>query len=268
MTATAIFSLYLQDLKKVFSYRANFWMQFVGAAGGEIVIAILLWTAIYSDTGQSRMGGLSLNEMIYYYVLSALFSRLVRGAESFDISHEIYDGSLTRYLIYPGHYFIYKLIDRLGYLSISLFQSAIGLSIFYIFFSSEVLHFSFTAFALGLTLVIASSLFYFFLMMLVELCAFWADNVWSLSVMMRFITGFFSGMILPLSLYPEWLQAALSYTPFPSLMYWPIQLFLGKAGWEQFFESLAILGLWLIFILFILNKTWRRGLKTYTGVGQ
>lgn len=268
MSLRAWWALFLQELKKIFSYRVNFWMQFVGATGGEILIAYLLWGAIFHQTGMERIGGLTYAEMVRYYLLSALLSRVIRGAENFQISQEVYDGSLTRFLIYPGHYFSYKLSERAAYFLMNVFQLFVGIFIFWMIFRSEFEYFAYDNFLLAVLLTTYAALFNFVIMTTVELAAFWADNVWSLSVMMRFITSFFSGMMLPLSLYPDWLQKMLEYSPFPSMLYLPVQIALGHAGIYDFYKGLAILTAWLLPLFLFMLWVWNKGSRQYTGVGQ
>ena len=86
--------------------------------------------------------------------------------------------------------------------------------------------------------------------------------------MVRFVIAFLSGMMLPLTLYPEWLQKFISYTPFPSMVYIPIQLAMGRAGFDEFINSSLILMTWGMPLLAVWYWVWRSGLKQYTGVGQ
>ena len=269
MTLTAWWTLSLQEMKKIFSYRATFWIQFIGSAGGEIAVAYLLWQAIYVQNSGDLIGGFTFAEMVRYYVFSALLSRVIRGAENFQISHEIYDGSLTRFLIYPGSYFSYKLSERFSFLLITLLQAFAGVLGYTLIFHAETSSiFTVSGLTMSFFLAVYSAFFNFILTTIVELVAFWVDNVWSLSMILRFITGFLSGMMLPLSLYPSWVQQILNLTPFPSMIYIPVQLALGRAGAPQLFEALLIITAWLIPLGFGLNLVWKNGVRRYTGVGQ
>src|SRR5262249_54006862 len=74
-----------------------------------MVTTILLWRAIYAGSGETRMAGFNLHEMIAYLLLvhvSRMFSSMPSLAAG--IGREIRDGSLKKYLIQP--------LDLIGYL--------------------------------------------------------------------------------------------------------------------------------------------------------
>jgi ABC-2 type transport system permease protein len=268
-------ALLSQDLKRTFSYRVNFWAQFAAQSAGEVAVAYFFWQAIFSQTtggtADAVIGGFRFLEMVQYYVLVSLFGRLIRGREGFLISAEIYEGGLTKYLVFPLNYHAVKFTEHISFIILSLFQFALGYVCFALFFLDS---FSMTAgltwhgVLMGIFAAVTGSLFYFLLTFAIEALALFADNVWSLSVMFRLITNFLGGLYLPLSLFPGWAQEGLRWSPFPNLGFATVQLFLGRWSVSEFFFSQAVLLFWSVIAACVLYLIWRRGLKTYTGVGQ
>ena len=262
-------ALLLQEMKKVFSYRVNFWLQYVFQLIAEIGVAYFLWTAIFVSTGSDNIGGYDLAGMINYYVFVALLGRLIRGREAFSVSTDIYEGGLTKFLVFPANYFFFKLTEHLAFMTLSLFQLLLGLLCFILIFDFNASAFlTFSGLTMGLGLGVLASLFYFALLCTIELVAFWADNVWSLTVMTRFILGFFGGLLLPITLFPEWAQDLLYYTPFPAMASMPIRLLTGELGFNEFLSGVLTLSVWSIPLALIMFLVWRRGIYQYTGVGQ
>jgi ABC-type uncharacterized transport system permease subunit len=72
--------------------------------------------------------------MMFYYLLVPLIDRVNRGFDNFQLSREIYDGSLTRYLLYPVSFFWYKYIGQLARAVISVVQLMFGLAAFLVIF--------------------------------------------------------------------------------------------------------------------------------------
>jgi len=269
MTLSLWTSLLSQELRRQFSYRVNFWLQFFTQTLGEVAVAYFLWKAIFLAQGASLIGGLSFSQMVAYYVYVALVGRVVRGKENFAISSEIYDGSLSKYLLYGVNYFAIKLTEHIGFMLISLVQMFFGLVFIGLLFSDfNEASLSLGPILLGLLASVSASCFYFFMMFVIELISFWADNVWSLSVMVRFIVAFLGGQMVPLSLMPEWLQPVLQASPFPSLASTPILLFLGQIGFAEFLRAQGILLLWCLPLAVTAMLVWRRGVLNFTGVGQ
>jgi ABC-2 type transport system permease protein len=101
-----------------------------------------------------------------------------------------------------------------------------------------------------------------------ETIAFWADNVWSLNVMLRFAVQLFGGMMMPMTLYPEWARAALHWLPFRYVFDVPVNVILGRIGFGEWLLGLVICAGWLAIVSAITALLWRRGSRAYTGVGM
>ena len=66
---------------------------------------------------------------------------------------------------------------------------------------------------------------------------------------------FFGGLILPMPLFPEGLQAVVKYLPFVGIMDMPARLFSGHLfGWEAL-ATMGVQGMWLVAIVLI-NDIW------------
>jgi ABC-type uncharacterized transport system permease subunit len=109
----SVFSL---EARKLMSYRADFWINAVIGLRGPVRRDVwFLWQALYRESGQSTIRGWTFPMMILYYVLAILVGKLVRGSDHLgDIAQDIYDGGLTRYIIYPTGYFSFKYAQHLG----------------------------------------------------------------------------------------------------------------------------------------------------------
>ena len=82
-----------------------------------------------------------------------------------------------------------------------------------------------------ITMFFANAL-HFLILNVVEMTAFWADNVWSLSVMTRNIISVFGGYIIPISMYPPWSQPLLKFLPFQYLIGFPVKTMMGQVSFH------------------------------------
>src|SRR5262249_40207060 len=88
------------EARKRMSYRADFWINAVVGFAAELGVAWFIVLAMFSGGG--RMGDYTRQGMLLYYVAVILAARVVRSADmEWAIADEIYQGALSRYLLYP-----------------------------------------------------------------------------------------------------------------------------------------------------------------------
>ena len=261
-------AVFTMELRKILSYRADFWVRFLGSLAAQFGVAWFLWRAIYTMRGTETVGLFSFKGMMLYYILAPLTIGIVRGGEMGNISIEIYEGSLNRYLLYPVSFFRYKLSASLAHAFIAALQLALVMACF-AWWVGIPPEFAPSPAAIGrgaITMLVATYL-HFAMMSAVELTAFWADNVWSLSVILRFLTGLLGGAMIPLSLFPEWSHSLLYSLPFAYFAAFPVRVFLGLESAAAWQAGTAIMGIWGVVLTLIYAAVWERGKYRYTGVG-
>ncbi|MCB1325971.1 MAG: ABC-2 family transporter protein [Spirochaetales bacterium] len=262
------FSVFSLELRKLLSYRTEVWLQAAGSIFGHMAAAYFLWRAIFASAGATEMQGYTFGGIMLYYLLIPLIDHVMRGADNGGISREIYDGTLTRYLLYPLSFFGYRLAARAAEAAIAAFQMLLVIAIFLIFFGEpEGARFALPSVFAAVLMLTLSFLVYFQLSAIVELLAFWADHVWSLSVFLRFLVGFLGGGMIPLAFFPSWSRFAIEALPFAHMVSLPIRLFMGIATSGELWEGACLLIGWSLVLMLPVGFLWRRGLGQYTGVG-
>lgn len=256
------------EFRKILAYRSDFWITFLGQTIIQLVVARALWQAVFEAQGTNEMQGYTLEMMSLYYLIAPIGTKILTGENIGFLAREIYEGTFTRYLLYPLSVFQYK---TLTYLTYSLFygiQLIILFSLFRIFIADAPYTFyDFRNLILGVSLFLLAALAYGMMALLIEMLALWADNIWSLMVMLRFFTSFFGGAFIPLDFLPAWAQNVLSYTPFPYLVTLPIKTIMGFTSIGDISQGICILLVWILFFMQGVRLLWKRGEKKYTGVG-
>ncbi len=77
----------------------------------------------------------------------------------------------------------------------------------------------------------------------------------------------FSGQFVPLTLMPKLIQDIAQYLPFQLLIYFPIQLILGKLSTVQIIQGYLMGAVWLLVAVSIFTWIWRNGVKRFSAVG-
>ena len=262
-------SVFSTAFKKQIAYRVDFWIQFGSVIFGSVGLAYVLWSGIYSNQGATTLGGYTLQGMIFYYAFTPVIQRLMNGTDWGLAAEEIYSGTLTRYLIYPVSFFMYKYVQRIASSLVSVLQYGSFILIYaWAFGVPAETHITAQSVMLGFFIALLGGLFYFFIQLCLEAVAFWQDSVWSLLVMLRFSSMFLGGAVLPITLFPESLRKTLVLTPFPHLISLPIRTILGQSSQTDVLLGIEVLAFWIVLSLILMRLIWRQGLRTYAGVGQ
>lgn len=256
------------ELRKLLSYRVDFWLQLFGAVATELVLAYFLWQAMFASRGVSEMGGYSFRGMMLYYLLVPLVARMIRGEDARFLSDDIYEGGLTRYLVYPISFLQYKYVSLLVFSFISALQLLIAIGVFAAFFGiPPEIHLGALSIVQGLGASLAGTVLYFFMGGSIEMLSFWQDSVWSLMAMMRMTMVLLGGGMIPLSLFPERVRGVLEWLPFNYIISFPIRCFLGQVSAMEWLHGLVMIGAWAFVFSRIAGFIWNRGTRQYSGVG-
>lgn len=257
------------EMRKVFAYRSDFWLSFIVSTLAQFVVAWFLWKSIFLYKGMQQLGDFDFNSLMFYYLLVPIIGRTVFGGNMGDIASEIYQGTLNRYLIYPLSFFVFKLLTHCANAAILLAQVLLVILGTVLFFPSLTsgYHLSLVSMLQGCITTLLATILYFIFSSSIQLIAFWADNVWSLSAILRFITGLLGGSLIPLSLFPASLQPVLMILPFASFIHLPMQCFLGKLSAGEWVHGMCVLCGWIGVTAIAYAVLWHRGNRVYTGVG-
>lgn len=262
--ARQVFSL---ELRRLAMYRTQFWVQVLGGITIHVLIAYYLWQALFAASGAALMGGYTFKAMMFYYVSASFVYQAVQPQMGM-VSQEIFDGSLSKYLIYPCSYFIMKFLGQAARALLVALQYLLAVFLFVALFGvPEGYLVNLSTIGQSLLLTGLALVLYFLVAIAIECCAFWLDVIWNLLVMFQFIVTFLGGRLVPLSLFPSWAQDVLSWSPFPYMISVPARAMMGKVSNEELLQAALVLIAWIIVMYFVARAVYRRGLKSFTGVG-
>lgn len=215
-----------------------------------------VWKAIYTDL--SSLGGLGLQQMLTYLCISSAISALLnKPHELYILGKRIRSGDIALCLVQP--------VD----MQARFFSEAIGSSVvlFAMFcvpmlaVTGPLLKISpppsighlilFTvSFALGYAIMLG-------LDFLVGLLGFSTIQFGGLIVGKRAMIRFFSGAIVPLSIFPAQLRDIASWLPFQAIYYLPLSIYTGAFLPTQAAVAILIQIFWLIFVVLLGRLAWR-----------
>lgn len=256
------------EIKKAVSYRVDFWIQFFIGTFAEIAIAYFLWKAVFQIRGVARMEGYSFHGLIYYYLFATFSMRIARGNDRGYVSQDIYDGGLTRYLLYPLPFLGFKFITHFSQQILFILQLLLAFALLAALLSVPIdVDLTPLNFCAGIFTCMCAGYLHFMMTACLEMVAFWQDVVWNLMVMLRFTLLLLGGGMIPLAFFPAWGQRLVAWTPFPMIISFPVKTFMGQLSFQEWLLNAGLLVFWSALFTVLIRFIWRRGLRQYSGVG-
>lgn len=236
----------------------------------QIFLVFFLWDTVFSDPDRIVFG--YDRQKILTYVFGILLVRaFVLSARAVDVAGEISRGDLSNYLIKPLNYFKYWITRDLSSKTLNLIFAGGEAILLYLilkppfFFQTNLI----SLFGFLVSLILAIFIF-FVLLFITSTVAFWVPEAsWGTQFLVIAVTTeFLSGAIFPLDIFPGFIQDLLNLTPFPYLIFFPIQVYLGNVTVVALLKGLTISLFWSVILWIGLNSIWNRGLKSYQSSGR
>ncbi len=247
------------------AYKLNFFLLVIGPTLVFFFIKFNLWTAIYGLQDVETIQGYDLQQMLSYQVWVMIVGFLAQSYNSMKLAEDIRLGRISSYLIYPFGFWSFHTASFFAIQIIQLLVAGVTLGFALAFGLVDPP--SLTALLSGLLVSSLVGMLWFQISFIIGLMAFWLEETWVLRVIFSTIAQFFSGAIIPLELYPDWLRQLLAYSPFPYLTFIPVRLFMGDASYEVL-PTLGVIALWIALMMALGQWIWSRGLRLYTAAGM
>lgn len=104
--------------------------------------------------------------------------------------------------------------------------------------------------------------------MIVGSIAFWTIDYSGVENIQNIIFLLFSGVFVPLHLLPDLLRGFALHQPIAYMLYYPVVAAQGEFNIPDLWRLLGMQWVWILGALLLFRLLWRRGLKTFTAVGQ
>jgi ABC-2 type transport system permease protein len=217
-----------------------------------------LWIVVYSTGGAQRLGGLSLPQMIWYLVVTEAIM-LSGGRAWMEVEEDVRSGRLAVQLIHPVSYVLANLSKAMGERLVRFAITLLAGSVVALVLVGPI---RWTPAGVAMFLVILPSAFLleFLGSFVVGLCAFWLESVAGVSLIYHRAMMLLGGLLVPIEIYPLWLQAIVRRLPFASMIYTPGRMFVDpRAG--SFLDALGAQLVALVVFFCIVAVVYQTALK-------
>jgi ABC-2 type transport system permease protein len=223
----------------------------------SMALVYFLWTAIFRSSASMAM---PLQALITYVCMGQAFSfsRPSQRHIFMAIEGGIRSGNILFDLVRPTDYQALQFAGMAGsflmdMVMVSIPSSLIAIFLFHISLpATPMAGFAFAVSMLGAYFLVFSLDF------LLGLAAFWTTSVWGLGYVKMALMDVFAGGLVPLTLFPGWMQGIVMALPFKGMAFTPLAiwsgLIQGKAIWTAILAQYA----WGIGLVVVSRLVWLR----------
>lgn len=224
-----------------------------------MITCLLIFAHIWKIAA-TRVGADTLSPylLLWYIAFNEWILIAVPDIEA-DIENDLKNGQLAYYLPRPISYVGFKLVEGLGALTVNMI--ALGLAGFvFTYFWTGVLPFTLYTFIVSIILASLAGFLGLIFTMVIGISAFFVNEVEPWRWVFEKLLFLFGGLMLPLTVYPLWMQNISYWSPFSAILG-------GRSGLIFNFESTQVLWIftltlaWIVIGLILLYALYRKGLK-------
>jgi ABC-2 type transport system permease protein len=228
----------------------------------NVTVYYFIWSAVYS--GGMSIAGYNLAQMITYVSVGWMIRSFYWNTIDQEMAYEVIEGKIAMDLIKPVSVqwmWISRAIGesafRLGLLTL---PTAVVVALVFPVQGPA----SRENFLLFLVAVLGS----FFLMaainFMIGTCAIPLKSILALIRAKYWLIELLSGLLIPMSFFPDRVQKVLAWLPFEHIAYTPLQIYLGKLDRGTASRALGIQWLWVIALLWLAHVWWERASRKIT----
>lgn len=242
------------EIKAATAYNVDFLMKIV-LSMLTMALTYYLWTAIYNSSTSMSM---TYRSLITYVCLGQAFSvgkPTQRGIFA-SIGFNIRSGDVLLDLVRPADYQAMNLSSVLGSYFLDTVAVSLPSYILSMLFFGVSLPVSYAA-AAGFVLSLMGALFLVFSIdFFLGILAFWTTSVWGLGYAKMAVIDIFAGAIVPLSLFPGWLQRIVMVLPFKGMAYTPLAIYIGQLKGSAMVTGIMNQFAWGIGLVLLTRLLW------------
>lgn len=237
-----------QSFRRYMTYRAaTFAGLMTNFFFGLFRVAVLL--ALLEN--RTEIGGYTAQGVIVYTGFSQAMLAMLNLFGWWDLMVSVHSGDVSSDLLKPMDFFTYWMAQDLGRALVNLLlRGILFMALFELVYDmtypKTAVHWLIVSISIILSWLI-SFCFRFF----VNLAAFWTPNAKGIGRFGFVVSWFFSGQLMPLRFFPQWVQTLATLTPFPHMLNTIVELYIGIIDGPEAWLMLLTQLVWVIGLVII-----------------
>lgn len=226
-----------------------------------------LWKSLFNENDSDYLVGFSRSQLYCYLLLVFFLNNLMTWKSENTTSRKIIEGSIVTDCVRPVSFLLQNMANMFGSI---LLQTVVNfILVFGLFFMLQSVIFIgefITTILFFVSLLLGLMLRMLFIHTFSLLC-FYTTSHLGLAWTRVAITDFFSGAIIPLTMFPIGLKFVSYCTPFPYFVHAPISIYLTLDPFLPIWGLFLVPLVWIIFFIVLQKALWRRMQKNMTIAG-
>lgn len=224
----------------------------------RLFIFVEIYRALYG--GRESIDGITMTMVTTNFILSlGLESFFV--VDDFYLSNRINNGSIATEMLLPVSFHGRMLTTNLGTAMFKLTFHFIPTFVIEVIVIGMSFPASFGSFLLFLLSALLGYGVLWSISFMFQMMSFWLINVWAIMTIKKVFINVLSGSMIPLWFMPEWMMNIIKFTPFSSIYFNPVQIFLGNISGMEIVQSFVKQVIWIAVLLFFGMVLWNQGKK-------
>ena len=230
------------------------------------LIMLGLWTSVASEAPFAEFGQ---RDFVAYYIATLIVRNLTGSWVVWQLNDEIRRGLLNFRLLRPVHPFFTYAATHLSSVPMRSIVAIPFAIILLLSSASEILITDPRMLLILAASLLGAWLVTFFMLLMIGSLSLFVDKSVAVFDVYLGIFAVFSGYLVPLQLMPDWVSSLAVWTPFPSMLHFPVQLAIGKVdGPAAALQQLGLQYVWVVVVIVAALTVWRAGIRRYEAYGS
>ncbi|AFY69617.1 protein of unknown function DUF990 [Thalassoporum mexicanum PCC 7367] len=261
----------MRHIIKVAQTLMNVYYAYMLEYRAEIILWVFTGTfpiilmGVWIKASEGGQFGFTAVEFARYFIAVFLVRQFNIVWVVWEFEKEVVKGTLSNRLLQPidpvWHHFASHVSERITRLPIIL----VLIALFFALYPQAFWVPSWSNVLLAILVCSMSFCLRFLMQYTSAMMAFWTERASAIEQLMLMPYFFLSGLVAPLTVYPDAVREVIMWTPFPYMIFFPASLLVGLP--VNIGRGLLTILAWGI-AFFLLNRyLWRLGLRKYSGMG-
>ena len=239
------------------TYRLEFFMGILDTII-SLVVYLCVYKALYGNL--ESIDGITLSMVATNFVISLGLSNAFYFDEFF-LEKRVNEGSITNEFLKPVNFVFRMLSENAGEGLFKIIFNFIPAVIFALFYTDLCGPASVINIAAMVVSVVLGYLILWLISFIVQTWTFWFLSVWGMITIKNVFVNILSGSMIPIWFMPSILRKIIAFTPFESIYFTPVRIYLGELSGVDILKGMGIQILWIMVLALVANAFWKKGVK-------
>ena len=214
----------IKKFQNKMTYKLDFFMGIVNTAI-TIAVYLCIYRALYGNA--IEVDGITIQMVATNFVISLGLSSAFEYNEMF-LQDKIKDGSISNEFLKPVNFIFRLLSENMGEGCFKIIFHFLPATIFTLLYTSLCPPKSLVHFVVMILSVLMGYLILWLISLIIQTWSFWLFSVWGIITIKNVFVKILSGTMLPMWFMPQALKKIIALTPFESIYFTPVQIYLGE----------------------------------------